>query len=45
MIDDFTEGVGLGLSLSKRTAKILGGNLILDPLYREGASFILTLRI
>ena len=44
-IDDFTEGVGLGLPLSKRTATILGGNLILDPLYREGASFILTLRI
>ena len=45
MIDDFTEGVGLGLPLSKRTAKILGGNLILDPFYNEGASFILTLRI
>lgn len=44
-IDDFTEGVGLGLPLSKRTATILGGNLILDPLYREGASFILTLSI
>lgn len=44
-IDDFTEGVGLGLPLSKRTAKILGGNLILDPLYREGASFIFSLSI
>lgn len=44
-IDDFTEGVGLGLPLSKRTAKILGGDLILDPFYNEGASFILTLRI
>ena len=44
-IDDFTEGVGLGLSLSKRTAKILGGDLILDPFYNEGASFILTLSI
>ena len=45
MIDDFTEGVGLGLSLSKRTATILGGDLILDPLYREGASFIFSLSI
>ena len=45
MIDDFTEGVGLGLSLSKRTAKILDGDLILDPFYSEGASFILSLRI
>lgn len=44
-IDDFTEGVGLGLPLSKRTATILGGNLVLDPFYNEGASFILTLRI
>lgn len=44
-IDDFTEGVGLGLSLSKRTAKILGGDLILDPFYNEGASFIFSLSI
>ena len=44
-IDDFTEGVGLGLTLSKRTAKILDGDLILDPFYSEGASFILSLRI
>ena len=44
-IDDFTEGIGLGLTLSKRTAKILDGDLILDPFYSEGASFILSLRI
>lgn len=44
-IDDFTEGVGLGLTLSKRMAKILDGDLILDPFYSEGASFILSLRI
>jgi signal transduction histidine kinase len=44
-IDDFTEGVGLGLPLSKRTATILGGNLILDPFYNEGASFIFSLSI
>lgn len=44
-IDDFTEGVGLGLPLSKRTAKILGGDLILDPFYNEGASFIFSLSI
>lgn len=44
-IDDFTEGVGLGLPLSKRTAKLLGGDLILDPHYRNGSSFVFTLRI
>ena len=44
-IDDFTEGVGLGLTLSKRTAKILDGDLILDPFYNEGASFIFSLSI
>lgn len=43
-IDDFTEGVGLGLPLSKRTAKLLGGDLILDPHYRNGSSFVFTLR-
>jgi signal transduction histidine kinase len=43
-IDDFTEGVGLGLPLSKRTAKLLGGDLILDPHYHDGSSFVFTLR-
>lgn len=44
-IDLFTEGVGLGLPLSKRAAQRIGGDLVLDPDYRKGASFILTIPI
>lgn len=42
-VDMFTEGVGLGLPLSKRAAQRIGGDLVLDSTYKEGASFILTI--
>ena len=42
-VDYFTDGVGLGLSLCQRTARLLGGDLMLDPAYTSGASFILRL--
>ena len=44
-VNSFTDGVGLGLSLSKQTAKMLGGDLVLDTTYRGGARFVLTLKI
>ena len=44
-VDLFTEGVGLGLPLSKRAAQRIGGDLVLDPKRQEGASFILTIPI
>lgn len=44
-IDLFTEGVGLGLPLSKRAAQRLGGDLVLDTNYDKGAAFILTIPI
>lgn len=37
-------GVGLGLALCRRMAADLGGRLVWDKTYTEGASFILTLR-
>ena len=44
-VDLFTEGVGLGLPLSKRAAQRIGGDLVLAPDSQEGASFILTIPI
>ena len=40
-LDSFSEGLGLGLGLSLQNARLLGGNLTLDPTYKEGARFIL----
>ena len=42
-LDDFTEGIGLGLTLGKRVALMLGGDLTIDALHTGGARFILTL--
>ncbi len=39
----YSEGLGLGLTLCKRIAQMLGGNLELDAAYHTGARFILTL--
>ena len=39
-IDDLSEGLGLGLPLSKRHALTLGGDLIYDKDYRDGSRFI-----
>jgi signal transduction histidine kinase len=40
-IDDFGEGLGLGLSISRQFARMLGGDLYLDSSYTAGARFVL----
>jgi signal transduction histidine kinase len=40
-LDDFAEGTGLGLSLCRTLAKLLGGTIVLDNAYICGARFIL----
>ena len=40
-LDSFSEGLGLGLGLAQHNARLLGGSLLLDPTYTEGARFIL----
>ena len=39
-IDDLSEGLGLGLPLTKRHALSLGGDLIYDDSYHDGCRFI-----
>ena len=40
--DDLSEGLGLGLPLSKRHAINLGGDLTYDKSYKDGARFVLS---
>jgi signal transduction histidine kinase len=44
-LDEFSEGVGLGLSISIRLARSLGGDISIDPTYKTGSRFILQLPI
>ena len=44
-VNDLSEGLGLGLPLSKRHAQSLGGDLTLDTSYHEGCRFVLELPI
>ncbi len=44
-IDDLTEGLGLGLPLSKRHIISLGGDLTLDTTYRDGCRFVIEMPI
>lgn len=44
-VDSFEQGIGLGLTVSKKIAVKLGGDLTLDENYNKGARFILSLPI
>ena len=44
-LNTFTEGVGLGLSLCKRTIVQMGGDIYLDGHYSPGSRFVITLPI
>ena len=44
-IDHFTQGIGLGLTVSKKIAQKLDGDLLLDESYTEGSRFLLMLPI
>lgn len=43
--DAFRQGIGLGLTVSRKMAQKMGGNLQLDKTYTTGARFVLTLPI
>lgn len=41
--DDFKEGIGLGLPICRRLITSLGGTVELDPVYKGGSRFVITL--
>ena len=44
-VDTFKPGFGLGLTISRKLAVLLGGSLVLDNEYRNGSRFVLYLPI
>jgi len=44
-LDSFTEGIGLGLPISRQMARKLGGDLKLDESYHDGTRFIVSIPI
>lgn len=42
-VDPFKQGFGLGLTMGRKIALLLGGSLEIDKTYSDGARFILTL--
>ena len=44
-LDKFKVGIGLGLTLCRTTARSLGGDVVLDTTYQDGARFVVTLPI
>jgi signal transduction histidine kinase len=42
-VDDFKEGIGLGLPICRRLITSLGGEVQLDPTYSQGCRFIISL--
>lgn len=44
-LDKFKVGIGLGLPLCRATAQRLGGSVVLDTTYHDGARFVVTLPV
>lgn len=42
-LDEYKDGVGIGLTLSRNTVRRLGGDITLDATYNKGARFFMTL--
>ena len=44
-VDTYKPGMGIGLSMSRRIALLLGGNLVIDKTYHDGTRMVLTIPI
>ena len=44
-VDHFKQGLGLGLTMSRKMAELLGGTLQIDSSYQNGARFLLVLPV
>ena len=44
-VDSFTQGIGIGLTMSRKIAQLLDGSLTFDKSYQDGARFVLTLPV
>lgn len=42
-LDDYSEGTGIGLTVARSIVQRLGGNIVLDTTYQDGARFVMTL--
>ena len=42
-LDEYYEGAGIGLTVARSIARRLGGDVVLDTTYTEGARFVFTL--
>ena len=42
-LDEYYDGTGIGLSVARSIVRRLGGDIVLDTAYQEGARFIMTL--
>ena len=42
-LDEYYDGTGIGLSVARSIVRRLGGDIVLDTTYQEGARFIMTL--
>ena len=44
-VDQFKQGMGIGLSMARKVANGLGGSLNIDPTYKDGARFVLVIPV
>jgi signal transduction histidine kinase len=42
-LDDYYDGTGIGLTVARSLARRLGGDVLLDTSYTDGARFVMTL--